>query len=229
MPSHTCPPDADTVVVVENEITYLTLSEIPRTLAIFGGGYLLSDVTQRIYQENHQRFGPLYRKLGVPEDPLSAAIAGWRTLESRPFRLVHADVHRKNMIIQNGRNVVFLDWELALFGDPLYDVVSHLHKMGYQPNERSDFLAQWTAAEPEAATGRWEADLQTYLNHERIKSVIVDSVRYAKVLKEGSRTTEQEQALVVNLVAKLTAAHEIWATGAQFDPEFVESELRACS
>ncbi|MFB8004802.1 hypothetical protein [Nocardia sp. NPDC056000] len=39
-------------------------------------------------------------------------------------------------------------------------------------------------AEPEAAAGRWEADLRTYLNHERIKSVIVDTVRYAKVLVE---------------------------------------------
>ncbi|GAB0102570.1 DUF3322 and DUF2220 domain-containing protein [Nocardia sp. JMUB6875] len=36
------PPDADTVVVVENEVTYLALPEIPRTLAIFGGGYALS-------------------------------------------------------------------------------------------------------------------------------------------------------------------------------------------
>ncbi|MGW4249722.1 Wadjet anti-phage system protein JetD domain-containing protein, partial [Nocardia sp. NPDC004722] len=36
------PPDADTVVIVENEVTYLALPEIPRTLAIFGGGYALS-------------------------------------------------------------------------------------------------------------------------------------------------------------------------------------------
>ncbi|WP_194853154.1 aminoglycoside phosphotransferase family protein [Nocardia sp. SYP-A9097] len=188
----------------------------------------LSDITQRVYRENEHRFGPLYRSLGVPEDPLATVIAGWHTLESRPFRLLHADIHRKNMIIQSGCEVVFLDWELALFGDPLYDVATHLHKMGYQQGERSSFLSQWISAEPEAATGRWEADLRTYLNHERIKSVIVDSVRYAKVLMEGARTADQESALVANLVTKLNAAHEIWGTSSRFDAEFVESKLRAC-
>ncbi|MFF2557411.1 phosphotransferase [Nocardia sp. NPDC058058] len=187
----------------------------------------LSDVTERVYQENQHRFGPLYRSLGVPENPLATVLSDWNTLESRPFRLVHADVHRKNMIIQNGTAVVFLDWELALLGDPLYDVASHLHKMGYQPDERSLFLSQWVAAEPEAATGRWETDLQTYLNHERIKSVIVDSVRYAKLLTEGSRTADQQRALVSNLVAKINAAHEIWGSSARFDANSVNSKLRA--
>ncbi|WP_458690954.1 phosphotransferase [Nocardia tengchongensis] len=134
----------------------------------------LSDVTRRVFRENLDHFGPLYRTLEVPDDPFATIETGWRTLEPRRFRLVHADVHRKNMIIRDGREVVFLDWELALYGDPVYDVATHLHKMGYQPDEQTRFLQQWAAAEPQASTGSWEADLQTYLNHERIKSVIVD-------------------------------------------------------
>ncbi|MGX1811846.1 phosphotransferase [Nocardia sp. NPDC055321] len=187
----------------------------------------LSDVTRRVYDENHSRFGALYRSLGVPETPLAAVVSAWRTLEPRPFRLVHADVHRRNMIVQNRNRVMFLDWELALYGDPLYDVASHLHKMGYQPNERASLLAQWAAAEPEAAIGRWEDDLQTYLDHERVKSVIVDSVRYSKLLSEGSRTAEQERALVSNLTTKLDMAHEVWGTGRRFEPGYVEARLRA--
>ncbi|MFB8004801.1 hypothetical protein [Nocardia sp. NPDC056000] len=69
----------------------------------------LSDITERAYQENQHRFGSLFRSLGVPENPLATLLSGWSTLEARPFRLVHADVHRKNMIIQNGIAVVFLD------------------------------------------------------------------------------------------------------------------------
>ncbi|MGW4243281.1 phosphotransferase [Nocardia sp. NPDC004722] len=46
------------------------------------------------------------------------------------------------MIIRNGREVVFLDWELALYGEPVYDVATHLHKMGYQPDEYATFLSQ---------------------------------------------------------------------------------------
>ncbi|MFE3228977.1 phosphotransferase [Nocardia sp. NPDC059228] len=188
----------------------------------------LSDVTRRVFRENYDRFGPLYRKLDVPEDPFATIETGWRTLESRPFRPVHADVHRKNMIIRDRREVVFLDWELALYGDPVYDVASHLHKMGYQPDEYTTFLRLWATAEPEASTGNWEADLQTYLNHERIKSVIVDSVRYAKVLAEGNRSSEQEGALVANLNGKLALAHQVWGQDAHFEPEFIESALRAC-
>ncbi|MFD0000240.1 phosphotransferase family protein [Nocardia sp. NPDC127526] len=187
----------------------------------------LSAVTQRVFRDNREQFGPLYRRLGVPDDPFAAVTTAWRTLESRSFRLVHADVHRKNMIIRDSQQVVFLDWELALYGDPVYDVATHLHKMGYLPNERATFLTLWAAAEPEAATGRWESDLQTYLNHERIKSVIVDSVRYAKVLAEGSATREQEHALVLNLVTKLRWAHEVWRQDCSFEPEFVEAALRA--
>ncbi|MFF0614149.1 phosphotransferase [Nocardia tengchongensis] len=189
----------------------------------------LSDVTRRVFRENQERFGDLYRKLGVPDDPLTTIEAGWRTLESRPFRLIHADVHRKNMIIRDGRQVVFLDWELALYGDPVYDVASHLHKMGYQPDEYATFLNLWATAEPEASAGRWEADLRTYLDHERIKSTIVDSVRYAKVLEAGDRSLEEQAALVRNLVGKLRLAHEVWGTNRQFEPEFVASALRSVS
>ncbi|MFF0635945.1 phosphotransferase family protein [Nocardia sp. NPDC004151] len=79
----------------------------------------------------------------MPDDPFTTIEAGWRTLESRPFRLIHADTHRKNMIIRDGRQVVFLDWELGLDCDPGYDVASHLHKMGYQPDEYATFLNLW--------------------------------------------------------------------------------------
>ncbi|MFD0850890.1 phosphotransferase [Actinomadura adrarensis] len=36
---------------------------------------------------------------------------------ARPFACVHADVHRKNMIVNDGVTA-FLDWEPALWGDP---------------------------------------------------------------------------------------------------------------
>ncbi|MFE3986956.1 phosphotransferase [Nocardia tengchongensis] len=189
----------------------------------------LSDVTRRVFRDNRDRYARLYQALEIPPDPFATIETGWRTLEPRPFRLLHADVHRKNMIIRDGREVVFLDWELALYGDPLYDVASHLHKMGYQPDEQVSFLEQWAAAEPAASTHGWEADLQTYLNHERIKSVIVDAVRYSKVLADGSRSPNQEAALVTNLIVKLRLAHQVWDRGRDFEPAFVDSALRTGS
>ncbi|WP_433562076.1 hypothetical protein ACQP1O_31815 [Nocardia sp. CA-151230] len=76
----------------------------------------------------------------------------------------------------------------------------HLHKMGYPPDEHTAFLRLWEAAGPESSVGSCEADLRPCLNHERIKSVIVDSVRYAKVLADGNRSSDQAGAVVTNLV-----------------------------
>ncbi|MFI9413314.1 phosphotransferase [Nocardia gamkensis] len=185
----------------------------------------LSAVTARVHRESSAEFGELYRRLGVPDRPLERIVASWDTLEARPFRMVHADVHRKNMIVRNGR-VVFLDWEFALYGDPVYDVATHLHKMGYLPQEQDAFLAEWIAAEPEAATGEWRRDLQTYLDHERVKSVIVDAVRYSKVLRRGAEDAAREAVLVDSMVGKLRLAREVWGQSEPVDDVMVEAVLR---
>ncbi|MEV6323825.1 aminoglycoside phosphotransferase family protein [Nocardia sp. NPDC051787] len=185
----------------------------------------LSAVTARVHREGSAVSGELYRRLGVPDQPLEDIFASWDTLEARPFRIVHADVHRKNMIVRDGR-VVFIDWELALYGDPLYDVATHLHKMGYLPDEQEAFLTAWCETEPEAASGARRRDLQTYLDHERVKSVLVDSIRYRKVLAEGHAGAARETALVASLVGKLQPAREVWGQSAPVDPVAVEPALR---
>ncbi|MEV0295384.1 aminoglycoside phosphotransferase family protein [Nocardia sp. NPDC050710] len=215
---------------------FADLSGIPRELLprVVGGSgddpaafaRRLSGITARVYRESSGTFGALYRRLGLPEQPLEGVVAAWNTLEARPFRIVHADVHRKNMIIRDDR-VVFIDWELALYGDPLYDVATHLHKMGYLPAESETFLTEWVAAEPTAAVGAWERDLRTYLRHERVKSVIVDSVRYAKVLAQGLATADAQRALVTSLAGKLRAAREVWGQDELIDEAEVEAALRA--
>ncbi|WP_280401054.1 phosphotransferase [Nocardia carnea] len=186
----------------------------------------LSDVSQRVYRESREAFGRLYRDLEVPADPFAGILDAWTTLRYRPFRLLHSDVHRKNMIVRGGR-VVFIDWELALFGDPVYDVATHIHKMGYFPDEQEAFLTAWVTAEPAAARDEWATDLRTYLNHERVKSVVVDAVRYAKVLAAGDRGPAGEQALIANLVGKLEWAREIWELTEPIDPERVQAALRS--
>lgn len=82
----------------------------------------------------------------------------WRALTPRPFTCVHADVHRRNMIVGNG-TTTFLDWELALWGDPVYDLGVHIHKMGYLPEETDALITRWQAAMPSDHTtggsGTW--------------------------------------------------------------------------
>lgn len=127
-------------------------------------------------------------------------------------------------MIVTERGVVFIDWELALFGDPVYDLAAHVHKMAYRPDELSRLLTGRAAAEPAAADG-WRADLDTYLRHERVKSAVVDSLRYAKQIRQGC-PADQASALLSKLVTKLRAARAIWQLEPEVDPDEVLSALR---
>jgi aminoglycoside phosphotransferase (APT) family kinase protein len=194
-----------------------------------GFAHSLSAVTERVHTTHRDAFRALYEPLGVPADPVAAAVEGWSRLRSRPFRLLHADVHRKNLIIFNDESgcagTAIVDWELALWGDPLYELAVHLHKMAYLPAEEDALLQQWASADPIAGWPGWEDDLERYLRHERIKSVVVDSIRYAKLIRGGRCSLAQASALIISLVGKLRAAAAVWDVPCEFDPDRVRAAL----
>ena len=169
----------------------------------------LSAITESVYERFLPEYGELFTSLGIPSDPLALVLARWTTLHPRPFRLLHTDLHRKNMIVSRGRTY-FLDWELALWGDPVYDLAVHLHKMGYSPSEYEAAQAAWLAAVPREASEGWEPNLGAYLTHERVKSAIVDTVRYTKIIVGGHASSQTEAELLRKLSGKIEAAQ---ATG----------------
>ncbi|WP_322747243.1 MULTISPECIES: phosphotransferase [unclassified Frankia] len=171
----------------------------------------LSAVTADVHARFLPEFGSLFAALGIPAEPLTTIEHAWARLRLRPFRLLHTDIHRKNMILSDGRTY-FLDWELALWGDPVYDLAVHLHKIAYQPDEHDTLLGRWTDAVPGPPCDGWETDLPVYLAHERVKSAIVDTVRYTKILTGPPLPADQQQALIDKLAGKLAAAHQIWQT-----------------
>jgi aminoglycoside phosphotransferase (APT) family kinase protein len=170
----------------------------------------LSDLTADVYATFRDDFASVFAALGIPDEPLAPILSKWSSLTPRPFRLVHADVHRKNMILtENG--TVFLDWELALWGDPVYELAVHFHKMHYQPADHDVVLRGWLEAIAPSYTQGWKNDLAVYLAHERVKSAIVDTIRYTQLIADGTLGIEEEDHLIAKLVAKLTAAGAIWA------------------
>jgi aminoglycoside phosphotransferase (APT) family kinase protein len=185
----------------------------------------LSDVTAGVHARFATDFGDLFDALGFPADPLEPILERWSTLSPRPFRLLHTDLHRKNMIVDR-RTTHFLDWELALWGDPVYDLAGHLHKMGYQPDEEAAVQAAWLAALPAEATVNWREGLPTYLAHERVKSAIVDTVRYSTQIAAGAESPEAEAALLDKLATKIRAAHEVWKSDQGLDRAIIEDCVR---
>jgi aminoglycoside phosphotransferase (APT) family kinase protein len=185
----------------------------------------LSDVTETVHGTFRPSHAALFGQLGIPAEPLAPAADGWQHLRSRPFRLVHCDIHRKNMILERD-HVVFLDWELALWGDPVYDLAVHLHKMDYQPHEQTAMLDAWQHTLPPACTAGWEHDLQIYLTHERVKSAVVDTVRYADLIAAATLTPDQEHAYIDRLTIKLNTAGAIWGWPHTITQPEVETALR---
>lgn len=169
----------------------------------------LSALTQRVYDTYRNDYADLYTSFGIPTDPLAPVAELWPRLTSRPFVCVHADVHRRNMIVSDGTST-FLDWELALWGDPLYELAVHLHKMDYLPTERDAVLRRWLADMPAETTAGWEDDLDRYLAHEQIKSAIVDSVRYAQAFANGGPYPYPPEQLVASMTTKLNTARPHW-------------------
>jgi hypothetical protein len=43
----------------------------------------------------------------------------------------------------------FLDWEPAPWGDPVYNLAVHIHKMAYLPEEHGALVSRWLERCPE--------------------------------------------------------------------------------
>lgn len=177
--------------------------------------------TQRIYDESVARFGWLYEEIGVPENPLVSVWAQASTLSPRPFRLCHCDIHRKNVIVEHD-STYFLDWEHALFGDPIYDLAVHMHKMGYPPADETRFIELTRDRLEGQTTTALERDIDLYRRHERMKSVIVDAVRYRKQGTAPGVGNAQVDYLAGKLAQKTTAAAPLWGSRSLSVPDAAE-------
>lgn len=172
-------------------------------------GRLLADLTQEVYSAHVAEYAEAFADLGIPDAPLAVVEPLWDTLTPRPFSVLHADLHRKNMIVTDGVTW-FLDWELALWGDPMYEIGIHFHKMDYPHDQQAEVFRRWREKLPAQATAGPLGDLELYMAHERIKSAIVDTVRYSKQLAAASRP--ERDFLLGRLAKKVNAARRVWGS-----------------
>ncbi|MFC8916227.1 aminoglycoside phosphotransferase family protein [Streptomyces sp. NPDC057116] len=172
----------------------------------------LLDLVRTIRRRGDASISALYDALGVPDDPCALLQTRAAALSARPFRLLHADIHRKNMILTDQDQVVFLDWELALWGDPVYDLADHLHKTSPTAADRTAISTAWHRAAPPDCREHWLEDLDYYLAHEAVKSAIVDTVRWGRRIATAP-SQDARLALAHELTAKLTAARPHWPAG----------------
>ncbi|NEB81127.1 aminoglycoside phosphotransferase family protein [Streptomyces sp. SID14478] len=155
-------------------------------------GWLAKFADDKVHRVNEERFGELFRELGVPDDAIGQFMEHIPddALTDRPFTLLHTDVHRGNVVVAKalgGREqLCVIDWELALYGDPLHDLATHLVRMNYDDAERRHMTDLWARAMRDAGHERMtcgmETDLSHYLDFEYVQSVFPDVMRAALAL-----------------------------------------------
>ncbi|MER6445326.1 aminoglycoside phosphotransferase family protein [Streptomyces venezuelae] len=189
---------------------------------------LLLDLVREIRHRKVRGHG-LYAALGVPEDPCDVLAVRAGGLSRRSFRLLHADIHRANMIMADDGHVAFLDWELALWGDPVYDLADHVHKMSFTPADRQAVVETWVRSAPAVCRDGWRTDLDFYLGYETMKSAVVDTVRWGRLIRQAAGAGERH-TLCLELAGKLAAARPYWGTDVALvtDPAAIEAAVHRC-
>ncbi|NBE51503.1 phosphotransferase [Streptomyces boluensis] len=150
---------------------------------------LVRFVDDRVYRAHHATYGSLFAALGIPDDAFTRFGERLGPLAPRPFCLLHGDLHRENFIVDGDRRLWVIDWELAMLGDPLYDLATHLYLTRYPADQERRVVERWCAAAervlPGASRG-YEEDLPWLLAFKRVQSVGTDVIRTAMSLSERS-------------------------------------------
>ncbi|RMB81602.1 aminoglycoside phosphotransferase family protein [Streptomyces shenzhenensis] len=146
---------------------------------------------RQIRQPNWREFGGLLTALGIPEDALIRLAERVPAMARRPYSLLHADLHRDNLIMSYSGlpPLICVDWELATYGDPLHDLATHLVRMQYPAHQWGEVIDAWADAmrliRPAAVNGLGK-DLRHYIAFERAQSVYPDVMRAADRLQGTS-------------------------------------------
>ena len=146
--------------------------------------WLVDFTEERVHRAHRGRFGSLFDKVLIPDHAMATFKKAHGGLTQRPFRLLHTDVHRSNVILHRDR-VTVIDWELAMYGDPLHELATHMVRMGYDKGGQKRMTELWAAAMAEAGHGaltRGLQDLDVYLAFEHAQSVFPDVMRAALAL-----------------------------------------------
>ncbi|WP_329120592.1 aminoglycoside phosphotransferase family protein [Streptomyces sp. NBC_01465] len=184
---------------------------------------------EQVRQSNWAEFGGLFTSLGVPENALRDFAERVPAMAFRPFSFLHTDLHRDNIILSYGGEppLIFIDWELASYGDPLHDLATHLVRMHYPRHQRQEMIAAWADAMKKVRRGAvngLEADLPRYLEFEYAQSVYPDVMRAARTLGDDIEPFDLEEATQTVSLALGRAQHPLRLQKIP-DPRGIESIL----
>ncbi|MEU0252169.1 aminoglycoside phosphotransferase family protein [Streptomyces sp. NPDC006184] len=115
------------------------------------------------------------RFLGLPDAPRLREILARHRVTDRACALLHGDLNPWNLVRRDdGPPLTLIDWEMALVGDPLYELVRHMHLTPTRPEIRDRMFRRWDARLPARFTEGWQRDWRVYRWIEIVRSAYVD-------------------------------------------------------
>jgi aminoglycoside phosphotransferase (APT) family kinase protein len=122
----------------------------------------------------------LARTLGLPDERRLREILSRHRLSRRAPVLLHGDLNPWNLVRRpDDLALTIIDWEMALIGDPLYDLVRHMHLTPTRPEIRERMFQRWERQLAAEYTKDWDRDWKVYRGIEMIRSAYIDLDRLA--------------------------------------------------
>ncbi|MFC8434232.1 phosphotransferase family protein [Streptomyces sp. NPDC057253] len=112
---------------------------------------------------------------GLPNGDVLRWALGRYELTGRTPVLLHGDLNPWNLVRAGRRGgLTIIDWEMGMIGDPLYDLVRHLHLTPTRTEMRMRMFDRWSRKLPSECVAGWEEDWRVYRWIEQIRSAYVD-------------------------------------------------------
>ncbi|MDQ8704805.1 phosphotransferase [Streptomyces sp. LHD-70] len=192
-------------------------------------GRLVHFAEHRVYRARHATYGSLFAALGVPDEALRRYAERLGMLAPRPFCLLHGDLHRENLIVDGADRLWVIDWELAMLGDPLYDLATHLYLTRYPAEQERSVVERWCAEIERVLPGGskgYEDDLPRLRAFKCVQSVYTDVIRTAMTLSERPEDPAESARAAAKLVRVLHAARTPLELPSVPDASGAEAALR---
>ncbi len=141
---------------------------------------LLSWLT-KVYESASVAEKGCMRAVGLPTNPFDDRRFSLDNIQ-RAFRLCHGDLQRENILAAPGELYSLLDWEMAVWGDPLWDVASHMHRAAYPPDQEQSALQRLLGSCPNGTSSASDHHAyDVYLKVEQYRSLVLDCARNLRV------------------------------------------------
>ncbi|MFF1624045.1 phosphotransferase [Streptomyces sp. NPDC058272] len=168
------PHEADNLVDQLRALTFVDCGQLDPAAQTREFYWELQYELVRMVNELPQATTGVARELGLPSSSRLLEILGRHDVVPRRPVLLHGDLNPWNLVRREEGGLTLIDWEMAMVGDPLYDLVRHMHLTPTRPEIRERLFARWYRLLPGECTKGWQQDWRVYRWMEVVRSAYVD-------------------------------------------------------